>query len=65
MNLGVGILIVFKTKKMDEITKRVNVVSSKDWVLEFCNVKRLEMRETIKECRIRGYRSKYRWMWWW
>ena len=39
VNLGIGVLIVLKTKRMQEITKRMKVASSKDWVLEFCNVK--------------------------
>lgn len=38
VNLGIGVLIVLKTKRMDEFTKRMRVASSKDWVLEFCNV---------------------------
>ena len=65
VNLGTGLLIVLKTKRMDEIIKIMKVASSKDWVLEFCNVQRLERRETMKECRVTMCTSQYRQMCWW
>ena len=52
VNQGIGMLILLKTKRMEEITKRMKVASFKDWVLEFCNVKWLERKETMRECRV-------------